>query len=120
MLRRSKIGVIYMIVDKTKMEVLLENPFEILRRQIAFFGKTEEHTKAVYLKFLEEDGYRADDYKLTFYSFKKFEPNAELEAFIHFEEDRGIIFKKNCFKIILGNKFYELVEKFNNFNVKFI
>lgn len=109
-----------MLVDETKREVTIENPFEILRRQIGFFGKTEEHTRAVYLRFLEEDGYREKDYNLTFYSFSDFEPNAELQAYMHFEEDHGIIWKKNCFKIILGKQFYELVEKFKDYSVKVI
>ena len=97
-----------MIIDEIKKEVTIENPFELLHRQIAFFGNTEENTQAVYFSFLDEDGYKEKD--LTFYSFSDFEEKANTHAYIHFGKDNGYIWKKNCFKIVLSPKFYEILE----------
>lgn len=97
-----------MIIDEIKKEVAIENPFELLHRQIAFFGNTEENTNAVYFCFLDEDGYREKDF--TFYSFSDFEEKSNIQAYMHFGEDNGNIWKENCFKIVLSLKFYEMLE----------
>lgn len=100
-----------MIVDEIEKTVTIESPIELLHRQIGFFGKSEEHTEAVYLSFLEEDGYREKDISLTFHPFSDFEEKEDLQAYMHFGKDKGIIFKENCFKIILSPLFHILWEK---------
>ena len=67
-----------MIIDEIKKEVAIENPFELLHRQIAFFGNTEENTNAVYFCFLDEDGYREKDF--TLYLFSDFEEKANIKV----------------------------------------
>lgn len=100
-----------MIVNEIEKTVTIESPIELLHRQIGFFDKSEEHTTAVYLSFLEEEGYREKDIRLTFYSFSDFEEEADLQAYMHFGKDKGIIYKKNCFKIILSPLFHRLWKK---------
>ena len=104
-----------MIIDEIKKEVAIENPFELLHRQIAFFENTEENTEAVYFSFLDEDGYREKDLNFTFYSFSEFEEKANIQAYMHFGKDNGNIWKKNCFKIVLSPKFYEMFDNFQHF-----
>jgi hypothetical protein len=57
---------------------------------------------------------------LTFSSFSDFNSNPELQACMLFEKDRGYVFRKECFKIILSEKFHEFVKQFNNINIKVV
>lgn len=99
-----------MIIDEIKKEVAIENPFELLHKQIAFFGNTEKNTNAVYFSFLDEDGYSENNRNFTFYPFSDFEEKANIQAYMHFGEDNGNIWKGNCFKIVLSPKFYGMLE----------
>lgn len=108
-----------MIINEIDRTVVVENPFEILRRPIAFFGKDEDYATPIYFNLLDEDGYRQNNNSLTFYSFDEFKPRSitGTAAYMLFEKDHGYEHKNKFFKIILSNKFHKLVKEFNNKNI---
>ena len=93
-----------MIIDEIKKEVTIENPFELLHKQIAFFGNTEKNTKAVYFSFLDEDGYSEKNRNFTFYPFSDFEEKANIQAYRHFGEDNGNIWTNTPIEIYKEEK----------------
>lgn len=108
-----------MIINEIDRTVTIENPFEILRRPIAFFDKDQDYATPIYFNLLDEDGYRQHNTSLTFYSFDEFIPRPKTgsAAYMLFEKDHGYEHRDNFFKIILSDKFHELVKEFNDKNI---
>lgn len=108
-----------MIINEIDRTVTIENPFEILRRPIAFFDKDEDYATPIYFHLLDGDGYRQNNNSLTFYSFDEFIPRPKTgsAAYMLFEKDHGYEHKNRFFKIILSDKFHKLVKEFNNINI---